>query len=445
MIIVIGAMSGCPTWKLSDRLKVEGDITLAIITVNQLLIQGNKLIYDYSVSDDIKMFFKPGISFYVEYEEDISDVPYGILIIPFLTNVLPISWLTDAYIYVDSIDRNFYESIPRFKQGFINMYPKVTFLGSLTAKRIDDCGYEPSGGFAAFFSGGVDSYCTLIRNIGKKPDLISIWGSDIRLDDFYGWKRVKDATLEAAETFGLNASFIKSCFRVFLDYTALDNAFSGILNNGWWGGIQHGIGMIGHAAPYAWKHHIAVIYIAATLSYIDKNVQWGSYPTIDGQVKFGSCDVCHESFNYTRQDKIDEIARFSENTGLPVKLRVCWESAGGGNCCTCEKCFRTIMGILVSGRDPNDFNLATALTPETFENIKNLIIWGSKSSISFRYWDPIKQAAKKNRKQLKKLWFYRYIKWIYSIEFSNIEHNVFRTRYERITGIKVRIKNFFQK
>lgn len=420
-------------------------ITMGKIVLKHIAVQGSKITYEFNVSNELQIYFNDH-PFSVEYEEDMTDVPYAILAIPFLTNVLPIAWITDSEIMVESVDKSFYESIPLFKKGYEDMYPQVSFKGKLTAETVDDCCYPHSGRTAVFFSSGVDSYCTLIRNISRKPDLITIWGSDITLDNTDGWRKVKEATIEAAETFGLEKVFIKSSFRLFINYKALDELSRNISTRGWWGGIHHGIGIIGHAAPYAWKHHISIQYIAASYCDKDTNVQCASYPTIDGNVKFGSCIVSHDSFDYNRQAKINEIIRFHDSTGLPMRLRVCWESSGGGNCCSCEKCSRTIMGILVTGKNPKDYNFDMVLNKETLAVMRNLVVWSDCKKISLGpLWAPIQAEAIKNKNQLKKLWYYKYIKWIYAINFSDIEHNPIRRRYESITGVKVFLSRFIPK
>lgn len=406
------------------------------IKLNSITAAGGRVLYDYYASDDLKKYFDFSHPFYIEYDEDITMVPQAILTVPFLANVLPIAWLADAEIVVESVDKSFFESTLKFKQGFQNMYPSVPFAGKLTAENIVDCGYAPSGKTAAFFSGGVDSYCTLIRNIAQTPDLITLWGADISLDDPAGWELVKKSTVETAADFGLTPVFIKSDFNRFVSHSALDGDFFARLNNGWWGGIQHGIGIISHAAPYAWKHGIDAVHFAATLSRADKNVQWASYPTVDGEIKFGVCRVFHDSFDYTRQDKIDAIARFRESTGQPVKLRVCWEAPGGGNCCRCEKCYRTIMGILVSGGNPREYNLAFDANSESLRQIRTLVAWGTKRHISYRYWDPIKQAAVKNKKQLLTAGLWKDVKWLTKVDFSDVENNRYRKRQETVFSLK---------
>ena len=73
-----------------------------------------------------------------------------------------------------------------FKQGYIDMYPKVDFKGTLIASNIIDNSYIPSKRTASFFSGGVDAFSTLISHVDEKPVLVTLWGSDIKLTDIKG-------------------------------------------------------------------------------------------------------------------------------------------------------------------------------------------------------------------------------------------------------------------
>ena len=50
---------------------------------------------EFAVGDELEQYFKTNI-FQIEYSVDILDVPYGLAVIPFVCNVLPIVWLTDA-------------------------------------------------------------------------------------------------------------------------------------------------------------------------------------------------------------------------------------------------------------------------------------------------------------------------------------------------------------
>ena len=51
---------------------------------------GHKIIYDYSVDNNIRKFFNNEHPYYVKYGTDVSGVPDSISVIPFLSNMLPV-------------------------------------------------------------------------------------------------------------------------------------------------------------------------------------------------------------------------------------------------------------------------------------------------------------------------------------------------------------------
>ncbi|MEI6577879.1 MAG: hypothetical protein WCN92_00265, partial [Eubacteriales bacterium] len=151
------------------------------IKLDSINVAGKRVSFDYSVSADLKKYFNTTLPFFFEYEEDISSVPHAVLAILFLSNMLPVSWLTDSDLIAESADKNFAENVIAIKQGYADMFPLAEIKGRLRLKSLVDCSRENTDKTAVFFSGGVDSYCTLIRNIDKKPDLITLWGSDVLL------------------------------------------------------------------------------------------------------------------------------------------------------------------------------------------------------------------------------------------------------------------------
>lgn len=97
--------------------------------------------------------------------------------------------------------------------------------------------------------------------------------------------------------------------------------------DGWWHGFQHGIGLIGQAAPIAFNHKLKSVYIVSTFTIKDK-VTCASDPIIDNFVEFCGWKTIHDGYESTRQDKVHKISRFVKNTGVDVNLRVCWISSG---------------------------------------------------------------------------------------------------------------------
>lgn len=156
------------------------------VILNKIIVEKNRVEYEYTASGLVKEYLNLDEKFFIEYSIDIADVPKSILVIPFLCNMLPISWVCDTEIKVNEIDKGFYDSINDFKQGYIDMYPKVDFKGTLIASNIVDNSYTPSKRTASFFSGGVDAFSTLISHVDEKPILVTLWGSDVKLTDVEG-------------------------------------------------------------------------------------------------------------------------------------------------------------------------------------------------------------------------------------------------------------------
>lgn len=341
------------------------------IVIHEPIIEKSTIRYEYSIEGEWKAAFNELLSLSIEYSCDISNVPVSIAIIPLLTNILPISWIYDAEIIVPVCDEDFYNSISDFKRGYKTMYPMIHFGGKVTIKAFEKNSNQSAHGAAMFFSGGVDAFCTLIRHREEKPTLITLWGSDISLEDMAGWTIVNDHLVEVGRTFQVDYITVKSGFRRFLKEGVLSQK---VKNSGddWWHGFQHGIGIIGHAAPIMHALGKKKVYIASSFTAADKGkVTCASDPSIDNNVRFSSASVIHDGYELTRQDKIRIITQFSQETGTKVSLRVCWESKGGSNCCHCEKCWRTILGIYATGVNPNEFGFNYPSLKEVGKEIRH--------------------------------------------------------------------------
>ena len=397
------------------------------IIVNKVKIDHNKISVDYSVSNTLSKYFNLEEEFFVEFEENIEDVPKGIAVIPFVVNILPIIWLTDSILELRELDEAFYYSINEFKKGYIDMYENVNFKGKVIVKELVDCSYNPTEKCATFFSGGLDSYSTLVNHLDDKPDLVSLWGSDVTFEDEEGWQKVKKNIIEVGEKYNLKPVFIKSSFRRFIDEGMLTQDFIQILNDNWWHGVQHGIGLIGHIAPYAWKYQLSTQYIASSFSSKSGKVTCASYPTIDNYIKFGSCNIVHDQFEFDRQDKIEYIVKYCKEKRDKILLRVCWISSGGENCCKCEKCYRTIIGILAEGEDPNEYGfIVDKLTLKELK--KYMSVYFEFDLGQIKAWDRLKSTILENKDLLKNKDYYRDIKWILNFDFYNYERNFFRRK-----------------
>ena len=359
------------------------------------------------MNGDWKKYFRLENKFFVEYSEDISSTPPSIAIIPMLCNVLPMAWALDAEIIIDELDKDFYDHVDEIKRGYIDMYPRMKLEGLLTVGKIVDNSYEPTERSLLLFSGGVDAFSSLITHAAEHPTLMTIYGSDISLDDQIGWTRVEKHVREVGAEFGCENLFIKSSFRKFLNEGLLTRFVKPYCDDGWWHDFQHGIGLLGHAAPYAFKHRLKYIYIASSFTATYR-ITCASDPTIDNHLAVASCRTIHDGYEFTRQDKVHRICTYRSETGRAIRLRVCWKSKGGKNCCRCEKCWRTIIGIYAERNDPKTFGFDY----DDWDGVMRLMQENQKE---FEYhknarYAPIVRAMRKNYRRdeipSELLWFY---------------------------------------
>ena len=329
--------------------------------LNGIIKKYNKISFEYSVEGEWKEVFNFDEMFFCEYSEDICSVPDSIACIPLISNILPIVWVYDAEIIVPECDKEFFDNIYYIKKGYMDMYPQLTFKGNVIVKSLVNNKSIDSGFSLAFFSGGVDSNNTLVTHITEKPKLLSVWGSDITFEDVDGWKKVVNCIKTSADFYNLSYVFVKSNFRRFINYDLLEKKIEQVDDN-WWHGFQHGIGLISISFPYAFTQNISKIYFASTYDEKEKgNYTCASDPTIDNWMRCAGIRTIHDGYYLTRQEKIHNIVEYSKNNNVKIPLRVCWESSGGSNCCNCEKCWRTIFELLAEDENPKEYGFRYSL------------------------------------------------------------------------------------
>ncbi len=325
------------------------------ITVYSISTNRDSVIIRFSADEVLQKYFKSEEFIYTCSQCEL--VPSSIAVIPFVCNVLPIVWLTDSALCVEELDKTFYESIQEFKRGYIEMYPQLDFKGELEIKQLVSNEYEVNKSLV-MFSGGIDAICTTLRHIDENPLLLTLWGSaDFPTDDEKGWKIQWNNIQYTANKFGLDCHYIKTNFYEFLNKRELTKLISPV-KGGWWHEMQHGIGILGHAAPFAYIYKIKTVYIASSFDISKKPYNCASDPTIDNYVKFGSTLVVHDGYELNRQDKVGYVVQQLKKLDIQLTIHVCLRQYQLGNCCACEKCYRTILALLAEGVDPNEYGFS---------------------------------------------------------------------------------------
>lgn len=325
------------------------------IKIEKIYKKDNKIEILFSTSKNMSIFFTDN-NFWLEYNFNIEKIPDSVVVIPFLSNILPIAWLNNSEIILDEIDKDFFESINNFKQGYITMYPMLEFFDiKISYKKLikNQKNKTRNTRIGAFFSGGVDAYATLFSHIDEKPTLITVWGADISTSNQDGWNKMKTNVSNAANQYNLDIEFIKSNFKEFLNSPEL-NKIVNQSGDKWWHGFQHGIGLISLAAPISIKRELSLIYIAASYTKHDK-VTCASHPNIDEHIRFCATKIHHDQYELNREMKINKIISVANKLNTYPNIHVCWENTSGENCCKCEKCCRTIIEIMLANNHPQKY------------------------------------------------------------------------------------------
>ncbi len=413
-----------------------------MLKVNKITFNnsGNKILYNYTYDKSISKYFNSKEPFFVSYDIDVREVPESIAIIPLLANIAPIAWFAGFSIELNEVDEKFIQALEIIKSEFEASYPNIDFSHSkIYVNKIVKNDYIVSKS-AMLFSGGVDAYATYFRHYKEYLDLITIQGADVEMDDKKQWSRVvslneKETLLESNSKY-----YIKSNLRTFYTYQ-VDLLLS---NLSWWGSVQHGLALNCVIAPLAVIRKYNNIYIAS--SYTDKiDISWGSTPSIDNNIKWGNTKIKHDGYELKRQDKVDLIIRNTKELNKTLNLRVCYSLLNVSvNCSKCEKCYRTMVGIILANANPNKYGFKAffSIYDELLNNFKK----GFSTKGSQYFWGEI--YDKINEEKSKFIFKDKEVEERGMIELRNLikqNFSVVISEKSKFTIIKYKIQNSFPK
>lgn len=189
---------------------------------------------------------------------------------------------------------------------------------------------------AQFFSGGVDSFFTVLRHADaadpiQVDDLLVGWGFDIPLSDGAAFERVSTNLASIAASLGK---------RLVTFSTNIRETRFGHLP---WGTIGHGSAMA--AVALLLEGVYRRILIPSTDGYRETG-PWGSHATVDHFFSSSTMRVIHDGAAFSRFQKVALVA--TSPVALSA-LRVCWQSKSDSNCGACEKCLRTMIALELCG------------------------------------------------------------------------------------------------
>ena len=184
---------------------------------------------------------------------------------------------------------------------------------------------------ATFFSGGVDSFFTLLKHRDEITTLLIVHGFDIRLETTGLSAQVSAAVRNVAAQLNKKVIEIHTNIRAFSD-----------LHLGW--EMYHGSALA--AVALTLSPLFSRIYVPATHTFCDL-FPWGSHPLVDPLWGTDQLQIIHDGCEATR---VDKVAAISTSDVALKTLRVCWRNPEGAyNCGQCDKCLRTMVNLYLAG------------------------------------------------------------------------------------------------
>lgn len=331
---------------------------------------GRRINYAYEGVGESRKFFAGRPPFYAEYDVDLRAVHESILMIPLVANLAPIAWFSGVPLDVPTLDDRFTAALAEVKATFMEQYPGIVEEASPLHVRVPFVNTTPGSRHAMLFSGGVDAYATFFRHRVEGLDLVSIRGADIPVDDSGQWQALVDSTSQETVLLNHPKRLVEANLRDF--YTYQVNML--VPTKAWWGLVQHGLALLTLVAPLSAKLGYSLVYIASTHTEAIK-VKWGSSPEIDNQIAWADATVHHDGYDMNRMDKIHSIVAETARSGDAVNLRVCYSERNKSlNCSRCEKCLRTILGLSLSGADPNGYGFIVG--EDAYDTISDVVSRG---------------------------------------------------------------------
>lgn len=269
--------------------------------------------------------------FEVPATESASLLPWGDA---FVVALAPLAALLHEPIEVRApLDNGLREQVQEVTRVWRSWYPE---LQEVRVTSQNEPGARVDGPrIASFFSGGVDSFFTVLRHSAGEgtpttraiDDLILVHGFDIPLGNDEAFATVEASLRVAAAALGKHFVMVATNLRE----TRFDETD--------WSRLSHGAALAAVAHAVGATYH--TVLIGSSAGYRDLRF-WGSHPLTDPMLTSAHTRVEHDGPAFMRVEKTEFVAR---SPIAMTHLRVCWRSDDGRNCGRCNTCYRTMLAL----------------------------------------------------------------------------------------------------
>jgi len=244
--------------------------------------------------------------------------------------LLPAMWLGRAVRLEAPISARLLSTLPTVQEIFHAWDPRFKKV-AIHAEPAAPPSRPPGTEVGLFFSGGLDSFYSLLKHRDELTQLIFVPSFDLSMNDARFRAKVSGITKKIAGEFRKPVVLVETNLReLFRRYVSWN--------------FGHGAALASVALLLS--PQFRKVYISATHSYAGL-VPWGSHPLLDPLWGTETTQVVHDGCEATRIEKARQVATCDSALS---SLQVCWEHRNGGyNCGQCEKCLRTMVNLRVAG------------------------------------------------------------------------------------------------
>lgn len=375
------------------------------IKVKQIYKKNNRIEFEFDTDVD---YLNLNEKFYYEFPFNVEKIPNSIAVIPFLGVVIPHSYVTNTTIYVDELDKAYYDSLIEIKKGYQSIYQdKMEMKGEIIVNKLIDNSYSPKEEKnILLYSGGVDSMYTYFKNKDDINKLLFIKGADFDINRLNEINKVEAKARKFAAHEKIDLEIVTTNFRHLSNYSLLSSRMK-YLVDGYFGDLFHAHAYLAIAGVIAYYYQSQLIFISTTWGPTFR-VIFASNPITDNLFRFASSKVIHYGEDVERRDRTLYL------TNYPISyecLHVCFYN--GKNCSICDKCLTTIATLDSANKlelykevfdiEKYKQNIVNALFLELSTNYPAL----AKYKGFYLYVDILKNKYPKEYKKAKRMYRYK--------------------------------------
>ncbi len=232
-----------------------------------------------------------------------------------------------------SISRKLLGGLEAYQRIYRSWFPERFHLIEIRPESLRDDPPPVEGQEACAFSGGVDSFYSLLALKDRLTHTLFMAGFDMPLHLAESTAELTCSYTALMKDLGLTFIAGSTNVRAFVDSADWTNAHGQALG----------------ASALFFRNSFGRFHIPSSYE-LGSYPRWGTHPILDPLFSSESLAFSHHGADANRVRKLEIVSKFPASHD---RLRVCWiQSIGLRNCGECEKCIRTMIALELVGALP---------------------------------------------------------------------------------------------